>query len=154
MSHEHDEPEDAAPATAEPAREPRAEPIPDFLARARRILGGDIRPEDYLPVTPEVEERVKRDLAFGADHIRKQFEAGRIPAVFEPDPCVAIRQRNQWLLSLYYGGQNIACIENETGVIVLAVGLDESAALINAFPYEQRKDVGLCTPDPPDTVWM
>ena len=37
---------------------PASDREPAFLVRARRILGGDIRPEDYLPVTPEVQRRV------------------------------------------------------------------------------------------------
>jgi hypothetical protein len=161
VSHEHETPDDGSAPVSE--AEVRPEARPDFLDRAKRILGGNIRPDDYLPVTAEVEAGVRRDLAFAADHVRKRREAKGLPAAFEIDPnarfdgeglTLGARQRNQWLLSLYYGGQNIACIEDEKGVIVLAVGLDESAAVINAFPYEQRKDVGLCTPDPPDTVWM
>jgi hypothetical protein len=162
MSHEHETLTDL-PAAADAPEEVRPEARPDFLERARRILGGDIRPEDYLSVTPEVQARVARDLAFCADHLKKAQAAGRAPADVAFDPngrfdgvglTLAARQRNQWLLSLHYGGQNIACIEDETGVIVLAVGLEQSAAVINAFPYEQRKDVGLCTPDPPDGIWM
>jgi hypothetical protein len=133
-------------ATSPPS--PQTEPA--FLARARRILGGDIRPDDYLPVTPEVQACVDRDLAFIRDHIRRQYEAGRIPAVYELDPSTPIQQRNEWLLSFHHGRQNIACIVNDTGVIVLAVGLDQTGALLDAFPYEMRKDVGLDTPEPFD----
>jgi hypothetical protein len=163
VSHEHETPTDgSATAPEAPSGEVRPEARPDFLDRARRILAGDIRPDDYLPVTPEVEARVARDLAFAADHVQKRRDAKGISTAFEIDPrarfdefslSVGAIQRNQWLLSLYYGGQNIACIENEQGVIVLAVGLEQSAAVINAFPYEQRRDVGLCTPDPPDGIW-
>ncbi len=144
----------------QPKPDLRPETRPDFLDRAKRILGGDIRPDDYLPVTQEVEAHVTRDLAFAGEHVQKQFEAGRIPAAFEIDPnarfdefglTVGAKQRNEWLLSLYYGGQNIACIENEHGVIVLAVGLKNSAKLLDAFPYEQRKDVQFDAPDRPDT---
>jgi hypothetical protein len=153
MAHEHDSSTDAtATAVTDHAPAPRAESVPDFLDRAKRILGGDIRPDDYLPVTPEVEARVQRDLAFAASHIQKQFEAGRIPAVFELDPSVPIRQRNEWLLSMHYGGQNIAHIEDDKGVIVLAVGLEQGAALLDAFPYELRKDVGFGAPPLPDTI--
>jgi len=133
----------AAPVAGEPA----------FLVRARRILAGDIRPEDYLPVTPEVQARVDRDMAFIIDHIRKAAEAGRIPAAYDPDPSTPIRQRNDWLLSYYHGGQNIAYIENDTGVIVLAVGLDQTGALLDAIPYVLRKDVGFGTPLPDDDTF-
>jgi hypothetical protein len=125
---------------------------PDFLSRAQRILSGDIRPEDYLPTTPDVEAGVKLDLAFAAEHIRSAWEAGRIPAVFEPDSSVSTRQRNARLLSAHYGGQNVAYIENERGVIVLAVGLEQGGALIDAFPYDMRKDVGFGAPPPADTI--
>jgi hypothetical protein len=146
-----DDTDTRTPATETPTT-PAAGGEPAFLARARRILAGDIRPEDYLPVTPEVEAGVKLDLAFAAEHIRKQFEAGRIPAVFEVSPETAIRQRNERLLSFHHGGQNIACIEDEKGVIVLAVGLDQTGALIEAIPYKLRKDVGFGTPLPDNVI--
>jgi hypothetical protein len=144
-----DDTETLTPRPDTPAPAPGGEPA--FLVRARRILSGDIRPEDYLPVTPAVEAGVKLDLAVAAEHIRKQFVAGRIPAVFEVSPETATRQRNQRLLSAYFGGQNIACVEDEKGVIVLAVGLDQTGALLDAIPYELRKDVFLDTPLP-DTL--
>lgn len=135
---------DAPPAPPPPPAEPA------FIARARRILSGDVRPDDYLPVTPEVQACVDRDLAFAREQIRKAAEAGRIPAAYELDPSSAVRQRNDWLLSFYHGRQNVAYIENDTGVIVLAVGLEQGGALLDAFPYEMRKDVGLGTPEPFD----
>jgi hypothetical protein len=50
MAHEHETPTDGSDPTS-PTEEPhttlRPEQRPDFLERARRILGGDIRPEDY-----------------------------------------------------------------------------------------------------------
>ncbi len=150
MSHDHELPaEPNATAVTDP---PALRPEPAFLARARRILGGDVRPDDYLATTPEIEAGVALDLAFAADHVRKAYEAGRIPAVFEQDPCAAVRQRNERLLSAYYGGQNIACIETDKGVVVLTVGLEQGAALLDAFPYEQRKNVMFDAPDLPDTI--
>jgi hypothetical protein len=163
MSHEHETPTagtGSAPAEESPAAL-RPEARPDFLERAKRILGGDIRPEDYLPVTPEVEAHVKRDLAFAEEHIRKAHEAGRIPAVFDADATTSepgfdvpysVRQRNEWLLSLHYGGQNIAYIENNRGVVVLAVGLEAGGALLEAFPYQMRQDVAFGAPIPPDVI--
>ncbi len=130
----------------DPAAPPAAEPA--FLARARRILGGDVRPDDYLPVTPEVQAGVDLDLAFLAEHVRKQFEAGRIPEAFGVHPATAVRQRNDRLLSFHHGGQNVACLEDENGVIVLAVGLEQGRAILDAFPYEVRKDVGFGSPEP------
>src|SRR4051812_40945057 len=94
VSHEHETPIDSDPAAAHDAAttELRPEARPDFLDRARRILGGDVRPDDYLPVTAEVESRVARDFAFAAEHVRKQHEAGRIPAAFEIDPNAGIEE--------------------------------------------------------------
>jgi hypothetical protein len=141
---------DSPAATAGISALPTTEPA--FLSRARRILADDIRPEDYLPLTPEARAAVNRDLAFAREHIQKAASTGRIPTVYEPDPSVPIQQRNNWLLSFHFGGQNIAHIENDAGVIVLAVGLDQTRALLDAFPYELRKDVFLDTPLPLDTI--
>jgi hypothetical protein len=160
MSHEHETPTAAGTGAGEPT--PHDGPEAAFLARARRILTGNIRPDDYLPVTPEVESRVARDFAFAAEHLRnKALAVGREPAAFDPNArfdgvglTLAARQRNDYLLSVHFAEQNVACIENEQGVIVLAVGLEQTGALLDAFPYEQRKDVGLCTPEPLDTIWM
>jgi hypothetical protein len=122
MPHEHETPTAGGAASDESTPRPGHEP--EFVARARRILSGDIRPKDYLPVTPEVESRVARDFAFAAEHIRKKVEAGRAPAGIAFDPnarfdgvglTLAARQRNDYLLSLHYGGQNVAYIENEQG---------------------------------------
>lgn len=156
MSHAHETPTAGRPAADEPTQ--RREP--EFLARARRILGGDIRPDDYLPVTPEVESPVARDFAFAADHVRKRVEAGRAPAGSTFDPSarfdgvgltLAARQRNDYLLSVHYAEQYLAYVEDEQGVIVLAVGPEQTGALIDAFPYELRKDVGFGAPFPLDT---
>jgi hypothetical protein len=161
MTHEHETPAEAATAPGD-APEPRPELRPGFLDRAHRILSGDVRPEDYLPVTPEVEAYVARDLAFLGAHVNKQAAVGRIPAAVEIDPAgrfdgqgltLFARQRNQWLLSVYHGGQNVAYLENEAGVIVLGVGLEEGGALIRTFPYELRKDVGFGTAEPLEGYW-
>jgi hypothetical protein len=160
MSHEHESPT-AGAAADEPEQRPG--PEPEFLARARRLLSGDIRPDDYLPVTPEVESRVARDFAFAADHVRKRVAAGRLPAGSAFDPAarfdgvgltLTARQRNDYLLSVRYAEQNVAYIVNEQGVIVLGVGLEEGGALIDAFPYELRKGVGFGAPEPLDTIGL
>jgi hypothetical protein len=122
----------AAPAGGESA----------FLIRARRILAGDIRPDDYLPVTPEVRRRV--DLFM--DLARGRANGQTIAPQEEP------RQVKEELLSFHHGGENIAYIEDERGVVELGVGLEQGAALLDAFPYELRKDVGFGAPPPRDTV--
>ena len=60
--------------------------------RARRILGGDVRPEDYLPVTPEVEGARARDLAFAMDHMEKGRAAGRMPPRASRSKLSAVRR--------------------------------------------------------------
>ncbi len=131
----------------------RREPEPDYIVRARRILSGDIRPDDYLPVTPEVEESVARDLAGMRDDIRKDVEAGRIPAMFELDPCVEIGQRTTRLLSAYHAGELVVSTTDHTGTIVLAAGVENCAALLDAFPYDVTKHLDYRAPDPPEGVW-
>jgi hypothetical protein len=123
------------------------ESLPVFLERAARILAGHIRAEDYLQLTPDIEEAIARDLATAEAHVRTLAERGQISANLEFADCVHTRQRNERLLSAYHGGQNIACIEDAHGVIVLAVGLEETRALLDAFPYELRAHVLLETPD-------
>lgn len=62
MSHEH-ETLSADAAAAAPGEEARPEVLPDFLARAARILAGDVRPDDYLPVPDSVRREVDEYLA-------------------------------------------------------------------------------------------
>jgi hypothetical protein len=108
-----------APRGAEPA----------FIARARRILEGDVRPEDYLPVTPEVRHRVNLFMDWA------RARAGDQPP---PDPEVEERQLRLELLSFHHGGVNLAYIEDERGVIVLGVGLEQSAEICREFALKHR----------------
>lgn len=100
---------------------------PAFLTRARRILSGNIRPDDYLPVTPEVRQRV--DLFMDWARARAN---GQPP----PLPEVEVRQLRTELLSFHHGGVNIAYIEDEKGIVVLGVDLEQSGAVLRAFPNE------------------
>jgi hypothetical protein len=122
---------DADTLAPEPASTPH-EPLtptqngsePAFLVRARRIFGGDVRPDDYLPITPEVRRRV--ELILQAANARGNGQ----PLA----PELEHQQLRQELLSFHHGGQNIAYIGDDRGIIVLAVGLDQSSALIETFP--------------------
>jgi hypothetical protein len=87
-------------------------PRPDFLDRARRILGGDIRPEDYLPVTDEVRRSVARSM----DYYRERGKGQELAPEVEP------RQLLLELLSFHHGGEFIVYTETPDGVIVLGVG--------------------------------
>lgn len=115
--------EPTMPMAHEPLASKQIESEPAFLARARRILGGDVRPEDYLPMTPEVRRRV--DLVLQAANARSNGQ----PLAPELEP----QQLRQELLSVHHGGQNIAFIGDDRGVIVLGVGLEQSSALIETF---------------------
>ncbi|MBA4063940.1 MAG: hypothetical protein C0501_09555 [Isosphaera sp.] len=108
------------PDTLTPAA-PAAEPA--FLARARRILGGDVRPDDYLPVTPEVRRRVDLFLEWA------RARGNGMPLA----PGVEARQERVETLSFHHGGENIVYIEDERGIIVLAVGLDRGTDLFREF---------------------
>jgi hypothetical protein len=124
---------------------PPAMPVaePDFLARARRILNDAIRPEDYLSVTAEVRRRVERDLEYA------RVRGNGVPLAAE----VEARQIRQELLSFHHGGQNIAYIEDPRGIIVLAVGLEQSSVLIESFPDQVSGRVYFGAPEP-DDVWI
>jgi hypothetical protein len=118
----------AAPDTPAPAE-------PAYLARARRILNGDVRADDYPQPTPEVEAALARDLAFA-------------PA----DLATVARLRAGHFLSAHFATRNVAVLETAAGPVVLAVGLDQCAELMRAIPYAQRRVVELLVPEPADTV--
>jgi hypothetical protein len=117
-------PEPTLPQSLDAPASTKSGSEPAFLARARRILGGEIRPEDYLTITPEVHRRV--ELFLQAANARGNGQ--------QLTPEVKTRQARQEVLSFHHGGQNVAYISDDRGVIVLAVGLDQSSALIEAFP--------------------
>jgi hypothetical protein len=111
---------------------------PAFLARARRILAGDVRPDDYLPVTPEVRHRV--DLFMDWARARAGDQPPPIPEVEE-------RQLRSELLSFHHGGVNLAYIEDDRGVIVLGVGLEQSAEVLRTFSKETQRPIWFGAPD-------
>lgn len=114
---------------------PPAEPAEAPLARALRILSGDIRPDDYLAVPPEVQ----------ADHDR---EMNRL--LVEEGIDVAPATRRDILayntLRHYFAGQEILRRVTEHGVLVLAADSDEVSAFHRAVPPEQWKFVTLDYP--------
>jgi hypothetical protein len=93
------------------------------LPRIRRILGGDIRPDDYLPVTPEVRANVQRDMDFA-----RARAAGR--AI---NPEVEVRQLHQRLLEPFED-RTVACIEDAHGVIILVEGIERIGEFLRLFP--------------------
>ncbi|HEV3438150.1 MAG TPA: hypothetical protein VG122_12370 [Gemmata sp.] len=130
--------------TASPGTNPStpAESEPAFLARARRILADDIRPEDYLTVTPEVQRRVALCLQYANARGNGQ------PLAPEVEPL----QLRQELLSFHHGGQNIAYIEDDNGVIVLAVGLEHMRSVLETFLGRISRTITVDTPFPLDNA--
>lgn len=95
----------------------------DFLARARRVLAGDVRPDDYLPVTPEVRRAVDGAMAYYRERGKGQALA----------PEVEPWQLQNELLSFHYGGENIVYTELPDGVVVLAVGLEQMKEVLTTL---------------------
>src|SRR5438477_425652 len=138
--------DDAETLTPEPesaAVPPASDREPAFLVRARRILGGDIRPEDYLPVTPEVQRRV--DLFMDWARSRAQ---GQPP----PLPEVETRQLRMELLSYHHGGENIAYIEDDKGILVLGVGLAQAGQIVRTFASQTPYTIAVDAPFPWDAA--
>ncbi len=131
------------PDIREPLTSTQAKSEPAFLARARRILTGDIHAEDYLAITPEVRRRIS--LFLEAANARGNGQ----PLAMEVGP----QQLRLELLSFHHGGQNIAYIEDNRGIVVLAVGLEQSSALIETFPDKISGRVSFCVPVT-DDLWI
>jgi len=95
---------------------------PDFLSRARRVLAGGARPEDYLPVTPEIRLAVGHTMAGYRERGRGQ----------ELAPQVEPRQLLDELLAFHHGGRLIVFTQDAAGVVVLGVG-DQIGAILAAL---------------------
>jgi hypothetical protein len=101
----------------------------DALARARRILEGDIRPGDYLLVTPEVRRLTDREMEWA----RARCAAAGFT---ELDPCVERRQLEQNLLRVHCRDQHVAYIADDNGVVVVITGLTETGEMLRRLPPE------------------
>jgi hypothetical protein len=137
MSHEHDGP---TAGTASAPDEPHAPPTATgaaMLARARRVLTGDVRPDDHLPVTPEVRAAAEFEMGYVRSHMK-----------VEPLPEVVAHQLRGWLLSFHHGGENILFVEDDKGVIVLAAGLEQIGALVRDIPDELQHGLIDHCPEP------
>ena len=96
-----------------------APPAESPLDRARRIRGGDIRPDDYLPVPDELRARIENEL---------RFAQGLHPHAVLGD----IERTRVWqdrVLMHHHDGAVVAVLRNEGGVIVMGIGLDEIGGL-------------------------
>jgi len=106
-------------------------PGPEVLARAERILKGDIHPDDYLPIPDELVAEV------GAHYQRVAEESGVIATE-------EARRRTlmDWTLTYHFGGQLVLLRRTDQGVIVLAVGPEEIGAVETAFKVDARSGFG------------
>jgi hypothetical protein len=104
---------------------------PTFLARARRILSGEIRADDYLLTPDELVREVE------AHYQRVAEESGVVASD-------AARRRTlaDWTLSHYYGGQLVFRRQTDQGVIILAVGPNEVGVVEEAFGVDARSGFG------------
>jgi hypothetical protein len=115
---------------------------PAFLARARRILGGDIRPEDYLAVPEVIHSAVAKEVA------RLLVDNGlQVSDEFRTRMC------NDWTLQFVHGGQPLACRYTDSGVIVFAVDTEKIRTFLEQFPRpDQRSGFVITTPPPWQTL--
>jgi hypothetical protein len=121
----------AARGPAEPAANGHAPPGLDAaLARARRILEGDIRPEDYLPVTAEVRRLTDREMDWARERGRAAGYTGEL------NPAVERRQLEQNLLRVHCRNQHVAYIKDEKGIVIVITGLEETGR--DAPPIPRR----------------
>lgn len=125
-------PEPAAEVGILPDREPA------FLVRAQRILDGDIRPEDYLPVPNEIESANAAEVT----RLREVMH-------FEVSEEFIAQQRNNWTLQFIHGAQLIACRETRFGVIVFAVGTEQIRLLVERFIRPEHRSGFFITVPPP-----
>ena len=86
----------------------------------QRILSGDIRPDDYLPTTPEVKRLTDRELEYAR---ARSATVG----ITELEPEVERRQLHLNLLLVHCKNQHIAYIEDTTGIVVVIPAWTRSA---------------------------
>ena len=144
------EPVTRAPTTAtEPAANGHPAPaaLDAALARARRILEGDLQPGDYLPITPEVKRLTEREM----DYARARGVATGCTTL---DPEVERRQLRQNLLRVHCRDQHVAYIEDDTGIVVVITGLEETGEMLRQFPAELWSERIKVDYVDDDTAWL
>lgn len=126
MAHDLEPP----PAAPNPTDTP-APAEPAFLARARRILAGDVRPDDYLPVPDTVRAEVKKYLA-------------TLP--FEVTPAAERTLLNQWVLQHHHANNVIFARVTDRGVLVLAVGDPDISVVYQRLAPDHTSGFGYMFP--------
>jgi len=130
----------APEAIAEPLPPSGGAPVPveSFnLARALRILDGEIRESDLLFLPPDAAAKVEREFGI-AQALRAEAKLSE-----------AERQRIRIdrTLEFHFSGQPVACLRTPNGVAVLAVGEQEIGALVEASPAEKWRGVVIEFPE-------
>lgn len=116
---------------------PRSQPIvlPESLqTRIARILTGDIRPDDYLPVPDEVITFVDRAEARGGVKLLPEYRR---------------RMISQLALQHHHAGTEVLVRHAPDGVIVLATGPDEVDQVAQTLSPEQQALVSVEHPPTP-----
>ncbi len=110
-------------------------PVETAAARAARVLSGDLRPSDYLPVTDRVRFLTDREMVYARERLKG----------VEPDPCVERRQLHQNLLLVHHPEEHVGYLEDDTGIVVVVTGLDAIAEFIRTVEpdlWDSRLKVG------------
>jgi hypothetical protein len=110
---------------------PRAPSAPETVVeRAKRILSGGVRDDDYLKASADLRARVDEETS----HIST---ANKI----ELPPETRQWMLDNYTLQHYHSGREVACWRTGTGVIVLAAGAEEVNEVLNAITPEQRNNI-------------
>lgn len=123
----------SAIATSEPVGIANEAP---FLERARRILAGEVRAEDYLVESP----RVRRIVDMTMEDFRARGNGQPLAPEVEP------RQLHMELLSYHFGGRPLLYIEDERGVMVVAVEGEQIEAVIREFGETHSRQLNFDIP--------
>ncbi len=102
---------------------PPGPPAESPLARAARILSGNIRPDDYLPVSEEDVAFVDGSEARTGIKLLPEYRRKMIS-------CLALQE--------HHGGNEVLTFHTLDGVIVLAAGGDEVDWIAKSLPREQQ----------------
>lgn len=125
--------ERTVPTGAEPTANGHAAVAETPLARAKRILAGDIRPGDYLPVPDDVIAFVDAAEAQGGVKMLPEYRRLMI---------------DDLVLQTYHTGDEVLIRKTPQGVIVLAAGPDDVEELYTTLPRELVANIQFYYPSP------
>lgn len=108
-----------------------------LIARARRILATGPKPGDCLRLPPDAAARVEREF-----ELVQAMRPGRTLSDGERE-----RVRADRTLQYHFGGQIVACMRTQVGVVVLAAG-EEIPPLVETIPGSDWKGVVIEFPEP------